>query len=924
MKQNSFKAIDWLNDSAQPIRGGSAHAYSLEKHDNKNDFNPGDFFTPGWSGQSLISKNGIKVKKILMKLWSDCIQQFRGLSQANRSLQELIFEQFKTYCHENNSKINPSFLEKPDFLLREISLPTNKMNSIVLDFIKVSSFKSVTLYLYKIKFLSKLSESLQIELNEHLLKNPSYFFQKVFKATSQNNITIKSLQKNSYSWYRPSSTTNLKIVSIVKVLETISITELMKITSFSNYLKTQKTTYPHSISHQEFGKLINELLIHFPNWIEERNVSELKNQDVLSVNFSGQHVTSLSQSHWLAQNSSDPRGWKNLIFPNFTQRDKNDPYIKYCHELQFLSFLIQLATTYGKNPVKYIIEVYKEKEKVCANDNAEFGQTNLFDGLNTEKKKPLYHRVVLNLLDLPKKNPHHYLTTQISNEINQLINGGYLIILTNQKLFVPSYQEKVKQLLEVAHLEAEFNLESLRNKGEVPDHIYIFSKKEHLNNYTVNERDRNKSSHLSFQLEGKLSQFQLMQLFSTELKNIWKHKKPTTPIYQKDLARGFVVKFHQSVVLDGKILENENQSQNSITHPNFYKNLATNSLTLDNFFKIETNESRTNQTNEKHYLFASDDIQNTSPYVLIVHTPDYLASSIEIIPSDTLEAKKQKYGEAFFQYYNLTPLVRSLNINIFREYFNSSIGRQIIKLTLGGATTKIKSKIRSLLVPKKFYTTANIEFKQDLPSSFNILNLSVDQLQALSIEQLNERLSLFLDDAREFQDLDTSITLSCLSHLKMKLQHINSKDKKMASKVNVKDQEFLQKIIKLNLTSIYPNNPDAYVEFKTNDKLKLYSPVSNTQLIKDPNNGQNRIDLMSGSDCSLSIFSSENLIEFTHQILNQFNEFKPADILQTLKIPSAKDLDSIVDEGKEKSITLATYQQKSTELINDVITGLIL
>ena len=248
------------------------------------------------------------------------------------------------------------------------------MNPAVLDFIKVSCFKSVTLYLYKVKFISKLSDCLNIELNEQNLKNPSYFFQKVFKATSQNNITIKSLQKNSYSWYRPSSSSKLKIISVVKVLETISITELMKITSFSNYLKTQKTTYPHSISHQEFGKLLNELLIHFPKWINDQRVEETKDLDVLSVNFTGQHVTSLSQSHWLAQNSSDPKGWKQLIFPNFSLRDKNDPYIKYCHELQFLSFLIQISNSFGKNPVRYIVEVFQEKEKVCAHYGSEFAK----------------------------------------------------------------------------------------------------------------------------------------------------------------------------------------------------------------------------------------------------------------------------------------------------------------------------------------------------------------------------------------------------------------------------------------------------------------------------------------------------------------------------------------------------------------------
>ena len=890
--------------------------------ENSNTFQPANFFTPGWSGDSLLSKNGIKIRKIVLKLWSDSINQFKGLSQANPTLQDLIFKQFKNHCLTNNLKINELLLNDSSFLIREIGLPNSKINPAVLDFIRVFSFKSITLYLYKVKFLSKLSDHLELDLDEQMVRNPSYFFQKIFKNTSQNSVVIQSLQKNLYSWYRPSSTINLDITPIVKVLESISIIELMKITSFSNYIDTQKTFYPHSISHLEFGKLINELIIHFPAWIEEKVPTRTSNLEVISAKFSGEHVTSLSQSHWLAQRSSNPVGWSKLIFPHFEQEDCKDPYIKFCHELQFLSFLVSLSTVYNKDPVKYIIEVYRDKNKIKHKSNGNFGQTNLFDQFSDDRVNPIYHRSILNLSNLPKKNPHHYLTTQIINEFDKICDNGYLIVLTNQKLFVPSYQDKVKQVLQIGTLEAEFNLENLNNKGEVPEFIYIFSKNGQNNKFLNNDLESNKSSYIAFSFEGKLSQFQLLKLFTEDLKNIWLTKKATTPIYQKDLSRNFSLKFHQSVILDGKTLENENQSQNSITHPNFYRNLAINSLTLDNFFKIELQGCTQIIRDDRENLFDGLQFKKQAPYVLIVHTPDYLANSIEIIPSDSLEAKKQQYGEAFFQYYDLTPISRSININVFREYFNSSIGRQIIKLTLGGATTKIKSKIRSLLVPKSFLTPPGT-LTTKLPNSFSILNLKIEELCSLSTASISEKLEHFFRDSEELKQIDPNLLISCLSHLNIKLQHVlNASRLKNKIIIDFNNNDFVSEISELKLSPIYPSNPDAFIEFNSNDKLSLYGQASkiNVEHLED---GQKALKIFVADEPCLTIFSSENLISFISGLLSQFNNFKPADLLQSLKIPTIKDLDQILERNKIRHNSLENFSTKTNQLINQVITSLI-
>ena len=65
VRQNSFKATNWLNQTSS--NRGSAFAMpeteELSSNDSINSFQPAGFFTPGWSGESLISKNGVKVKR---------------------------------------------------------------------------------------------------------------------------------------------------------------------------------------------------------------------------------------------------------------------------------------------------------------------------------------------------------------------------------------------------------------------------------------------------------------------------------------------------------------------------------------------------------------------------------------------------------------------------------------------------------------------------------------------------------------------------------------------------------------------------------------------------------------------------------------------------------------------------------------------
>ena len=166
------------------------------------------------------------------------------------------------------------------------------------------------------------------------------------------------------------------------------------------------------------------------------------------------------------------------------------------------------------------------------------------------------------------------------------------------------------------------------------------------------------------------------------------------------------------------------------------------------------------------------------------------------------------------------------------------------------------------------------------------------------------------------------MALSCLSHIKIKLQHLRSNKNTKQDAFSITDSEFIDKIANLSLHPIYPSNEDAFVEFNSNDKVALYSTVSHFKYSKEEE--QNHIEIYVQEKKCLSIFSSPNLLQFIHQLLNQFDQFRPADILQTLKVPSASELDAIVNAGEEKIKLFNGFHTKSDQLINRIITNLII
>ncbi len=218
----------------------------------------------------------------------------------------------------------------------------------------------------------------------------------------------------------------------------------------------------------------------------------------------------MALSHWLAQESNIKISqWSNLICPEFEGAEFIDgQFLKICQELQFLSFLTRVAAEHKYEIIPFICKIMREKYKHSPDDG--IGQASFFNLAELPTSDTLYNRIVLNLTELPKTNPHHYLIQQIMGQKSMMKKDAIVYVFTNQKLFVPSHSDRVDQLLKEFKVEASISMEELKGKGEIAHFCYILTRKLNepaLNKHLFNSNRKTKESCLSFEFKGNLTRF---------------------------------------------------------------------------------------------------------------------------------------------------------------------------------------------------------------------------------------------------------------------------------------------------------------------------------------------------------------------------------------------------------------------------------
>lgn len=960
---STFNVDDFCIPPALPTtnhQGQSKHN-TLDDSGNKEEqapFLPQSFLVPGWKGEGLFSKQALKIKKLQKVLIADAVVKFKDLHLAGRILQTQIFNEFLHYA--NTRSINSIEIDSVQLFWKEVvdlyqshsfdhflkndkSDKDNNSRKILNEFIGHYSFKVATIYIYKLRFLSILSKKQDIQITPNSLLNPSSFFSTLFVKSSSTELDSKALKTNQYSWYRPSNDIKQNLQDTIDDFLKISINEMMKLSTCSeetnrimaystirDQIFTQKdfldfpdNEYSHTLSHRSFGDFLKTLLTDFPNWFTN---SVNKKCEILKCRFSGDYLNSFILSYWLTLESSKTADPNFILYPVFDESEfiKNS-FVTTCHEIQFLSYLAEKASASNCQPVQYICEIMKQ---VASSKNQDaYGQYSMFlnnsDGPENLETKD-FNRIIAALVKLPKKNPHHYMVSYLQRNLKLLNKDGLLYLLTNQQLFVPSQEQRTKQLLDDVKLEAAFDFSELKGRGEIPTHLYIFSKKNLINSIrTIQGNDvgqLNKNTFLSFRLTGALTIFNRFQKFPQALQGIIHNKKTvTTPILQSDLGDGLSIEYHYDAVVNGKLLNSHNNNPASITHPNFFKNLTRASLPLDSFFQIESIDPTKTKSAANELLGIDYSIEQAFPLILIVNFSNNSNIELEISPSYALRAKFEQCGLACYRYFGLIPKIERLNLNLFREYFSTDIGRQIIRLSIDSSPSKLKAKIKTLLIPKFFGKILDVP--NHILTNLSPLLLSQDDLLKIHPEQFCLSIKNALDKIHSSIQAYPNHTLGIISAFKLNLQNVLEKFEKLDAiqLVNFENPLIIESILKLPTRNIIPNNPDIFVEIANSSPAFIHGDLINIATFNS--NNDHGIKLFTSNDNLVAtLYGDATMVCFISHILASAQNLPISTILQNLQIPQTSELKVAIEKVFELKSSLTKAFELSRKTIAEIIT----
>ena len=925
--------MDYNNTKPQSSWPDEGHSSPLSGEANAvANFNPSEFFIPGWKGEGLITASAIVIKNSISNLSIDAQALFKKTCSTSKSMKLQTYNEFLYFAEY--AKLDTSLLTQHQDFWMHVQDDTSPLKKAIDDFLKIHCFRAVAIYLFRIKFIMDLAKEHRLNVTEDVLMNPLSFLGKIFVKDSSTELMCDSLQINQYSWYRPTNEYKDSLLKLKDAFEGVTLTELIKIISTPKDDKIYSIrNYSHSLSHSSFGLLVNELLIKFPTWLKPENKKKMFSSEKLCVlpktintRFAGNHVSSMALSHWLAQdNNIKISQWNNLICPEFEGLEFIDgQFLKICQELQFLSFLTKIASEHRYEIIPFICKIMREKYKNSPDDG--LAQPSFFNlGEIPSSNEATYNRIVLNLTELPKTNPHHFLIQQIQAQKAFMKKDAIVYVFTNQKLFVPSHSDRVEQLLKDFKVEASLNMEELKGKGEIAHYAYVLTRRTSeptLNKHLFEVNRKVKESCLSFEFRGNLTRFNKFNGLVEELQSFIKNKNPiTTPIFVNEIEKDIFFEFHTDAIMDGKLVSSvASKDAGHLPHPSFFKNLTKSSTSLDTFFNIEL-IAHDDFNAEKQSLSASllglkFGPERQYPLLLIVNQNDPMDVKIELSPIDAYRGKLNQYGTAFYYYFGLIPKHPAINLNVFREYFSSMLGHQIIQLQLSDGPAKLKAKLRSLLVPNFFASTQFMP--ANLKTQFNFLDLDSNDLRNIHPDELRAKFSAVKNQVAQHSSVYPWHLLSLVSHFKLQVKSlVEELEDGKPQTYNFSNALIANELVKLKSYAIYPKNDDVYVEYKIKNNQELQLPLTNLSI---KHTDETSVLVFKHQEKEIiHLHSTSVMIHFIKFILQTANGIKVADILLNLKVPTINDLLETTKSFENLKTTQTALLKESEELIANIL-----
>lgn len=883
------------------------------------------FFTPGWKGEALSSKEILKFKKLLIIFHKDCIRAFKNLGNPPRSMINAIYEDFLAYTEYK--AINCTGLDDYQSFWKEIKNESSIYKEQLDGFVRIFSLRACGIYLLKVKLMSTMLEKLEQPFETKYFVYPNSFFTTIFKKGSSTEINASSLESNIYSWYRPGIENEQTFLDIKEVLKNLTDSEIIKHFSiFSESVLSEKAEFSHSLSHTDFGLFLNSLLLHLPNWLantRQEKVSSYQSKngnEIVSCLFKGDYIESFASSHWLARHSVYADSNRQLLSPEFKNCDfVGGKFFSIFQQLIYLNFLVQFAAQNNRPIIQFLCDVvnsdYRNKQ------NSEGLQRSLLGNLSEEV--PTYDRVIINLANFPKNNAQHHLINSIYAQEKSLKNGGLLYVLSTKKLFIPSQKSKVEALLEKFKVKGIFTLDEVKGKGEVPSYVYILAKKEQ---YESLENESLKDTCSSFRFHGTLNSFSQFHQFTLQLLSFLRvNRKEVVPMYQKETETGLRFEFFQDAIVDGRLINSTSKDSSKITHPLFFKNLMSKCNPFDFFFEIQPINFKEENLPSNAPLDMGE-MKKAYKFVLIVDKRiSNNGADIEIISSASLEAKAYEYGHSRCFYFGILPKWQNISLNAVEEFYRTKIGKQILDLTFTNDTRKIKSSLSKLLLPTFF-----IAEKQIPEHVLQGINLLLQSEQGLMDTHPTELRSKFQNIELLSQDLVQrypGATLSLFASFKKNLKNcVDKMDFGSKAGINFNNPLLKSPLLLSKTRPIYPSNQDLFIQFVESGVAA--SLHSNLQRVKRKSTTGNDVTtncliLYANEREVLAIYSEPEMLMFLEFILTNVTGASISKILQAITVPTLADLKSIIHNYKFLKKTFEEVLDQTTPFFEKIITTAI-
>ncbi len=886
---------------------------TFEPHERKPVAKDSNFFVNGWSGDSLQTKNASELSTALNIFSEDVRSQLNG-HMFNRTLKQEIYNEFLSFC-EFKAVSNSNFSNYDEFW-DELFNEHSPEAQILKHFVDIYSFRVSVIYFFKIRFLNHLSTKAGLKLDQYNLINPNAFIIQTFKKTSSSELVTKAFQSNRYNWFRPNANLMHKVSQLSGITNDLSISEIVKTISKKTEAILLKKQYSHVFSHRNFGLFINSLLINYSNWFYSTQKGSLpksiiseNNLEVISCKFAGHYLESMSLSHWLGQENNLYIKWKQLLCPDFKgSQFETGQYLKLLNELQFLTFNIQIASKQQYDIIPFLCSTmrsYRKNKKANSIVQRSFFQ-------EESQQSSTYDRIVLNLSDTPKNNPYFYLMNEINGQLKSLKDDGKIFLLCNKNIFIPSQKEKIKSLLEKFKFETCFVLEQVKGKGEIPNYIFVFSKSNEQETFDNSLR----YSFPTFRLSGDLNTFYDFSKLTSELQSFFRNNLfEIPPYYQKEINNQLKIEFYTDALLDGRFVSSMTKDSSQVTHPKFFSNLIKSCTRFDRLFDIYPLSNEKENANKAGEFFDSIPLYQFALVAIV----DYRLTDktkVEIVPYKSFKSKTIEYGMARCQYFGLNPRISNLNLNIFRDYFNSSLGQQVIDLTFTGNYTKFKSKISALLFPAMFIDSKAIP--ESLAKAFDVLTYDEKKLEEIPPKDLAKKFvaieafmrTSFVNYPRDIMSLLTKFRVSILNLSDSTFCDLSPS---LFSNPRIKEQ-----LMKLDLHPLFPNNHDVFSEFHFRNKNELIKNLTTSKHIEKFSAGEilHGLELYSEETKLLTFYGKKTIILFLNIMIQYLYGRSISSVLQSIQIPDASELEQILEKFNSANENYTDLLQKVEQLIS--------